>query len=114
MKTRSSKRQMKKSKKVRKSKSRTMKKYHGGGQVKNLFLEAITKPENPAAGNVKRTAYKDFETFFQKEAGREKKTLTQNGNVFTYWLSGIRPINFVVETTINGKTETEIVGSVSD
>jgi hypothetical protein len=81
-------------------------KHRGGGAIKDAFLNAI---KNPPAGE--RKSYTSFESFFEKESSREKQTLkNKDGVIFTFWISGVRPIHFVVEK--DGKEE--IVGSVSD
>jgi hypothetical protein len=80
--------------------------------IRQLFLQAIQHPEPLAAGALgkQRKAYKSIDEFFMKEASREQQTLRYGDKVFTFWLAGIRPINFVVE--YNG--ERVSVGLVAD
>lgn len=81
-------------------------KHRGGGDIKDAFLEAIKNPLN-----TKTKSYTSIEDFFEDNGKREKKTLTsKDGVIFTYWVSGVRPVNYVVEK--DGKKE--IVGFVAD
>lgn len=80
--------------------------------IKELFLQAIEYPEPVSAGSnePQRKVYHDIETFFLKEGSREVKSLRYGPHIFTFWMAGIRPINFVVELN----NVQEIVGFVAD
>lgn len=80
--------------------------------IKDLFLKAIQYPEPLAAGSneKQRNPYKDIRDFFLEEATRQPQTLRYGPHIFTFWMAGIRPINFVVE--LEGVRE--IVGFVAD
>ncbi len=80
--------------------------------IKQLFLQAIQSPEPVAAGATEkqRKAYQSIDKFFCQEATREQQSLRYGTKIFTFWMAGIRPINFVVE--YNGVRE--IVGFLAD
>lgn len=100
-----------KTRRVQKSKKRyTRRRYFGGGGVKEDFLKAITQVKDKDG-----KPYTDLVKFFLREApdypDQNKKSLEYEGKTYYYYMTGYRPIKFIVQR--DGEKEV-VVDTVPD